>query len=85
MMSSISSLVLSVKVVSFCRLVLIISLVLSIGVLVTRETTSWDVKISSSCRVIDFSLSARCLEFLTWCCVSPTIGPRISAKLRDTL
>ena len=85
--SSISSFVLSVKVVSFCSLVLIISVVLSlsIGMLVKRDTTSWDVNILSSCRVIDFSLSARCLEFFTWCCVSLTIGPRISARLRDTL
>ena len=85
MMSSISSFVLSVKVVSFYSLVLIISIVLGIGVLVKRDTKSWDLNISSSCRVIDFSSTARCLEFLTWCFVSPTIGPRRSARLRDTL
>ena len=85
MMSSISNLVLFVKVVYFCSLVLIISIVLGIGVLVKRDTTSCDVNISSSCRVIDFISTARCLEFLTWCCVSPTIGPIISARLRDTL
>ena len=41
---------------------LIISIVLGIGVLVKRDT-SRDVKMSSSCRVIDFSSTARCLEF----------------------
>ena len=85
MMSSISNLVLSVKVVSFCSLVLIIFIVLGVGVLVKRDTTTWEVKMSSSCRVIDYSSTARCLEFLTWCCVSPAIGPRRSARIRDTL
>ena len=85
MMSSLSSLVLSVKVVSFCSLALIISIFLSVGVLVKRDTTSWDVNMSSSCRVIDFSSTARCFELLPWCCVGPTIGPRRSARLRDTM
>ena len=61
-----------------------VKLVLGIGALVKRDT-SWDVKMSSSCRVNDFSSTARCLEFLTWCCVSPTVGPRRYARLRDTL
>ena len=60
MVSSISSLVLYVKVVSFCSLALIISIVLGIGVLLKRDTTSQDVKMSSSGSVIDFSSSARC-------------------------
>ena len=85
MMSSISSLALSVMVVSFCSLVLIISIVLGISVLVKRDTTSWNVKISSSCRVIDFSSTARCLEFFTWCCVIPVIGPIRLRCLYDTL
>ena len=84
MMSSISTLVLSVKVVLLCSLVLIISIILSIRVLVKRDTISWDIKMASSCRVTDFSSSARCLEFLTWFYVSPTLGPRRSARIRDS-
>jgi len=57
----------------------------SIGVLVKRDTTSWEMNISSSSTMIDSMSLARSLELFKWCSLLPTIGANMSARAREVL
>ena len=58
------------------NLCLMTSRALGIGVLVNRDTISCEPKQSSASSSIPCGSSAKCLEFLTWCIVSPLMIPR---------
>ena len=64
-MSFASKLVLSFRVVSANSLSLMISIACLMGVFVNKDTTSWELKISSSVSLTPSIYSARCFEFLT--------------------
>jgi len=80
MTSCTRSFVLSFHELSVVNLSLITSRDFLIGVLVNKDTTSWEFKISSLSSVISARVCARCLEFLTRCSVLPTTHERMSAR-----